>query len=86
MLHCNNTTTLEDFSDGVLVENKPSNRLDGGEVETSMYSDQVGFVTLNGSHLQALSSAILVCSFMHELNKVYWSTFSASNSLNRFLF
>ncbi|CAD6585079.1 MAG: hypothetical protein ASARMPRED_002006 [Alectoria sarmentosa] len=39
-LHCNESTTLEDFSDGILVESIPSNRLDNGETGTSMDSDQ----------------------------------------------
>lgn len=40
MLHCNNSTALEDFSDGILVDSKHSNRLDNGDMEISMDSDQ----------------------------------------------
>lgn len=40
MLRCNNSTALEDFSDGILVDSKHSNRLDNGDMEISMDSDQ----------------------------------------------
>ena len=56
MLHCSKSTTLEDFSDGILVESKPSNRLDSGEIGTSTDSDQVGLETFNASRLEALPS------------------------------
>lgn len=54
MLHCNNSTALEDFSDGILVDSKHSNRLDNGEMEISMDSDQVSSETLNASRLKDL--------------------------------
>lgn len=62
MLHCNKTTTLEDFIRGILVDSIHSDRLDNGEMGASMDSDQVGFETLNASQLQFLSSQILACS------------------------
>ena len=62
MLHCNNSTTLEDFSDSVLVESNLSERADIEGIGTNMDSDQVGFRTLNCSFLSILSSWNLVCS------------------------
>ena len=56
MLHCNNSTALEDFSDGILVDSKHSNRLDNGDMEISMDSDQVSSETLNASQLKAFFS------------------------------
>lgn len=40
VLHCNHSTTLEDFRDGILIDSKPSDWLDNGELGTSMESDQ----------------------------------------------
>ncbi|KAF6222159.1 hypothetical protein HO133_001245 [Letharia lupina] len=40
VLHCNHSTTLADFRDGILIDSKPSDWLDNGELGTSMDSDQ----------------------------------------------
>ena len=51
MLHCSKSTTLESFSDGILVESNASHRLADGEMGRSMNSDQVGLEILNAPHL-----------------------------------
>ena len=43
MLRCKNSTTLEDFTDGILVDSIPSDRLENVEIGKSMDSDQVDF-------------------------------------------
>ena len=63
MLHCTDSTTLEDFSDGILVEGNLSERAGIEEIGTNMDSDQVGFRTFDWSFPSFLSSWNLVRSF-----------------------
>ena len=72
VLHCTSSTTLETFSDGIIMERKPSHRRDHGKVGRSVDSGQVGLEKLNTSQVQALSSQLLTISFAHNGQLSSW--------------
>lgn len=81
VLHCNHLTTLEDFSDGILVDSKLGNRLDDGEIGTSMDSDQVSSEKPDGFRVRAVFFKSLFGPFVHNLREVHFSPFSLFRSL-----
>ena len=42
MVHCDESTIGEDFSDGILVENENHRRIDPDNVENGPHSEHVG--------------------------------------------
>ena len=44
MVRCDESTTGEDFSDGILVENENDHRIDHDNVENGPNSEQVGLM------------------------------------------
>ena len=60
MVHCNKSTTLEDFSTGILVDGRPG-RIDHEDSGKDLELDHVGFVLFRiefGLSFAASSSAI----------------------------
>ena len=83
MLHCNNSTTLEEFSDAILVESNLSERADIEGIGTNMDSDQVGLRTFDCSFLL---SCLLETSFapFGFFKEVQWSPFSSYSAKDSF--